>query len=264
MPHGIASQPGASAQVLSGHPLAQGLVFAAPLHEGGGLAADRISNLVPTYHDNLNTWGVSAIGLAPLFTSSFTDLNYGSAPPPVANLSYASISCWVALTSTARSDLIALEVNYGGPHKIFLDYNNNSASNFAVQMCTDGSTGFVAGGGGAATVGLPYHLVGTYDGANLKFYVNGVLVQNTAHTGTLTAQTGNFYVGTSSMVYTTGSINNILIWDRALSRDDVTQLYMNPWLLYRTPSWLFQFGIPFAPVWKGYNVNQAVKRAASW
>ena len=41
--------------------------------------------------------------------------------------------------------------------------------------------------GGAAPVGQWVHMVGTYDGAMVRFYVNGVQPFSTAHTGTLPA-----------------------------------------------------------------------------
>ena len=68
-----------------------------------------------------------------------------------------------------------------------------------------------------------YNVVGTYDGSNMRIYVNGVLKNTRAQTGTLgtnstTAKIGT-YEGTNYNL--TGRIANVSIYNRALSAQEI-------------------------------------------
>lgn len=68
-----------------------------------------------------------------------------------------------------------------------------------------------------------YNVVGTYDGSNMRIYVNGVLKNTRAQTGTLgtnsiTAKIGT-YQGTNYNL--TGRIANVCIYNRALSASEI-------------------------------------------
>jgi hypothetical protein len=74
-----------------------------------------------------------------------------------------------------------------------------------------------------------YHVVGTYDGSNIKIYVNGQLEGTQAYTATpgTTDQPlviGKWY-GNYSGYYLDGSIDQVRIYDTALTSDQVTELY---------------------------------------
>jgi hypothetical protein len=67
------------------------------------------------------------------------------------------------------------------------------------------------------------NLCGTYDGSNMRIYVNGVLKNTRAHTRTLgtnsiTAKIGT-YEGTNYNL--TGRIANVSIYNRALSAQEI-------------------------------------------
>jgi parallel beta-helix repeat protein len=76
------------------------------------------------------------------------------------------------------------------------------------------------------------HVAGTYDGTNLKVYVNGSL-ENTTYVGDAVASnTGDVTIGwkgtfTSSAYYFDGHIDEAIILDRALSADQIAALYNN-------------------------------------
>jgi hypothetical protein len=72
-----------------------------------------------------------------------------------------------------------------------------------------------------------YHVVGTWDGATVKIYVNGVL-DNTpaAKTGTLGVDTRPIYLGgRSGTDLTDGMLRDLRIYQRALSETEVAELY---------------------------------------
>lgn len=74
-----------------------------------------------------------------------------------------------------------------------------------------------------------YHVVGTYDGSNIKIYVDGQLEGTQAYTATPAATDqplviGRWY-GNYSGYYHDGQIDQVRIFNKALSSSEVTQLY---------------------------------------
>ena len=72
-----------------------------------------------------------------------------------------------------------------------------------------------------------YNVVGTYDGSNMRIYVNGVLKNTLAQSGTLatnavTAKIGTFQ-GTNYNL--TGRISNISVYNRTLAASEIQQNY---------------------------------------
>lgn len=63
-----------------------------------------------------------------------------------------------------------------------------------------------------------YHVAGTYDGTTMKMYINGVLDNSTAVTGT-SAATGTFYLGRNYEPIRTlnGSLDELRVWSRPLT-----------------------------------------------
>ncbi|MDR6488986.1 hypothetical protein J2799_003521 [Chryseobacterium vietnamense] len=73
-----------------------------------------------------------------------------------------------------------------------------------------------------------YHVAATYDGANMKIYINGVLDATKAQTGNVNS-TGAFNVG---YLYNTsrnfnGKIDEVRVWKRALSQTEISQNMCN-------------------------------------
>lgn len=73
-----------------------------------------------------------------------------------------------------------------------------------------------------------YHVAATYDGANMKLYINGVLDATRAQTGNV-ASSGAFNVG---YLYNTsrnfnGKVDEVRVWKRALSQTEISQNMCN-------------------------------------
>ncbi|MBT7580948.1 MAG: tandem-95 repeat protein [Candidatus Marinimicrobia bacterium] len=84
----------------------------------------------------------------------------------------------------------------------------------------------------AATLNAWAHLVMTYDGSNIKLYVNGTLEDTQAATGNIggsLASIQKFLVGDHNITKPgynfDGRIDGVAIWDIALTASDVTTLY---------------------------------------
>jgi hypothetical protein len=78
-----------------------------------------------------------------------------------------------------------------------------------------------------------YHMVGTYDSANLKLYVDGKLNTTLAETHTPDTGEAPLYIGSGSgaagtpAVYFPGVVDDVRIYNRAITAAEVMQLYQN-------------------------------------
>jgi hypothetical protein len=79
----------------------------------------------------------------------------------------------------------------------------------------------------ALTPGAWYHIVGTYDGTNLKLYVNGTLVRTAAGSGSHTAGSGGYVLMNrwDGDNYWSGKLSVVRVYDKGLTQSDVTNNY---------------------------------------
>jgi trimeric autotransporter adhesin len=80
------------------------------------------------------------------------------------------------------------------------------------------------------TDGVWYHIVATYDGANIRIYTNGIIdCTPVAKVSTIKNSTDHVFIGTVSdkqaITFFDGSIDGFAIWSRALSATEVSKLY---------------------------------------
>ena len=70
-----------------------------------------------------------------------------------------------------------------------------------------------------------YNVVGTYDGSNMRIYVNGVLKNTRAQTGTLATNATTAKIGTfqGTNYNLTGRVSNVSIYNRALTPQEIQQ-----------------------------------------
>lgn len=145
------------------------------------------------------------------------------------NLSYLfsesgsfSVSIWIYKTSTATGSAIMSGNTIGGP---FIWIIQGTATDMMLGTNKQGSAWFWAP--------TPYtlnnwdHYVGVYATNNMSFYKNGVLMASNTytHTGATTA-IEPLYVGRGAGgTYLGGKTDDIGIWDRALSAQEILDLY---------------------------------------
>lgn len=103
-----------------------------------------------------------------------------------------------------------------------------SNATFFVTTTTNGDTAFTSSTTlTAAMLGKWTHVCCTYDGSNLKLYVNGLL-ESTKAQATVAASTGtSFQLGrhASGSSYLDGRIDDVRIYNRALTAEEIKQLY---------------------------------------
>ncbi len=80
------------------------------------------------------------------------------------------------------------------------------------------------------------HLAATYDGATIKVYLDGVLIDSQAQTGSITQNSKDLKLGTLwGGTRWNGDLDDIALFDTALDANDIALLYSGDWLTARLP-----------------------------
>ncbi len=81
------------------------------------------------------------------------------------------------------------------------------------------------------SAGRWYHIAGTYDGTSIKLYVDGVLKSEKTTSGAIRGSSSNVFIGSRWQggpgATFNGLIDEVAIYDRALTADEINQHYIN-------------------------------------
>ncbi|MDQ3001781.1 MAG: PKD domain-containing protein [Fibrobacterota bacterium] len=115
------------------------------------------------------------------------------------------------------------------PAGISLQYFiNNNMSGFGIWS-RSGEVGLAISlpstnsAGGAVSPNVWTHFTGTYDGSNIKVYINGVLANTTAHAGPpIAGSLSNLVIGATGW---SGALDEVRFYNKPLTQAEVTALY---------------------------------------
>ena len=131
-----------------------------------------------------------------------------------------SLSCWFKATVISANSSIGHRLidKYSGSNGLILDINAYHIRFFCGSaIATSTST---------VDINTWYHVTATYDGANMKIYLNGILDQTVPYSGTLTPNTSAFTIGkdqsNTSDYY--GSMNDVRFYSRAISQQEIMDM----------------------------------------
>ena len=134
-----------------------------------------------------------------------------------------SFSVWINVTDDATSKTILDTRDADNDGVVFF---LSSAERLALYVNSSDSA---VSADAVLTAGVWQHVVGTYDGTNLKLYINGVLVETTADAGssetvtvTTAARIGNYSYTNSS--YYKGYMSNLGVWSAALTQPQIKSI----------------------------------------
>ena len=135
-----------------------------------------------------------------------------------------SVTAWIKGNSWGTSSYADVILRKG-------DANPNNyqfaVENGYVALGLDGNDGANAHGNTLLTAGTWYHVVGTWDGTNIKIYVNGTL-DNTAstHAAPIGTDTRDLYLGgrSGSTDVFDGVIDDVRFYNHALGSDEIAIL----------------------------------------
>lgn len=209
------------------HPLSQGLGGYWLFNEGAGLTAFDVSG--KKKHGTLTngpTWTAGKFGKAINFDGSNDYVSTGASTPYQGT--NISISLWARNTSTSNNSLFgaaadssASRINAHLPYSgvVYWDFGRITSGGRLSKIAptlTDGWHHWVfwASGGNSMKIYL--------DGAEWATQASG---DSAGYTGSSTFSIGSFL---PSSLYFNGRIDNVRIYNRALSESDVKQLYTDP------------------------------------
>lgn len=264
--------PPPGARVNWGHPINRGLVACWLMNEGGGQIIQDIAGVSNGAGVANPITHAGPYGQARAFNGSS---QYISIPNTNAlnSLPAISISAWiytVAFDPTDAGLIVSKTITPTGDPFVLYQLGVNSAGRitFGVSSGTAGGRVLVTSNE-ILSLGVWVHLAGTWDGATLKTYINGVQgVTTQAASLTMGSNAGPLLLGSLQFPgfpdYFNGYINNVRLFNRGLSAQEVRQLFVQPFAginvarrgAYATPS------VTFLPAW-AIGSNQIFDGAAT-
>jgi hypothetical protein len=140
-----------------------------------------------------------------------------------------TLSVWVKIPSYNTgvfSDIIRKGISFGGSDaSYFIGIINDGRISWEIVNDSNvRQTRVVSAVDAAAYNGLWTNFTGTYDGSRLTLYINGILY-STALFGLspIRVRTGNVTIGGTR--YLDGKVSNVVIYNRALSAQEILQNY---------------------------------------
>ncbi|MBI4973075.1 hypothetical protein HZC27_00480 [Candidatus Roizmanbacteria bacterium] len=108
-------------------------------------------------------------------------------------------------------------------------YNEFNPARYRFLASTTGTNAITADSTSLITAGKWDFLVVTYDGANIRLYLNNILEATTPFTGSIIDGTAPFLIGRPFGTSATfdGKIDEVSVWKRALTTGEITQLYQD-------------------------------------
>lgn len=153
---------------------------------------------------------------------------YGSFPvSTVFNTNNISESAWVKFTTTNSAQYV---INLGSVSswQSKLSFHINNGLFYAIINGVEQNSGI------SISINVWHHLAVTYDGSNLKFYVDGILKKTNAVPSSAFTVGNNIVIGartnnstnTAFAYYITnnGCINDVRIYDHTLSQKEISEL----------------------------------------
>ena len=210
------------------HPLSIGCVGLWLLNEAGGLSAyDLSGNNNHGTLTNQPTWTPGRFGQALSFdgVDDYVDCGGDASLKPILQI---SVEAWIKFYSLIAGVRFLSDWHQSSTADRWLFY---SAITDEVQwyLCNAGAG--TASVGYSITAGIWYHIVGIYDGSNMKLFINGNLVGSNPISGELNSGTGTVRFGKQAEAgdCLDGLIDEVRLYNRALSAQEIQWLYQSPY-----------------------------------
>ena len=180
-------------------------------------------------------WVPGKDGVALDFDGSNDHIEIANAPS-LNPTSQITISVWVKFAAFNSYGMF-ISKNYASQYAV-MNYDTTGRIRFDLWpwFSYSGSHGmFLTDSGDAVSLDTWYLIVCTFDGANARVYIDGVLKKtSTAVSGSIATTANDLWLGqnVSNSNPFSGQISCVGISDRALSAVEVQQLYSQPWSMF--------------------------------
>jgi hypothetical protein len=180
----------------------------------GGVAVENVNVLVEKIS------GSNGTAIAFDGTSNYVSITNKAQLNP---LNKVSVQMWVKPASLNANAALLSKSN--GNNGYILSYEK--ASNSTLFSIYNGTSFITARCKDSLKVGTYTHVTGTYDGAYVRLYVNGSLIDSAASTTNISSNTANLMIGSSSLPsnFFNGTIDEIRLWNVGLSSTLVKRDY---------------------------------------
>ncbi len=167
-------------------------------------------------------------------TSQFVEIPNNPGLNPSTEI---TVDAWIFVTANTFFPNIVSKGNVGNfaeSYALFLFTGGTPNGQPAFLVNTNGTSTGRAIAVASSTVPLNTwtHVAGTYDGVNVKVYVNGVLAGTTPHTGTIFATPDPVLIGKANRTpssfpdsFFSGLIDEVEVFNRALSAAEVASIF---------------------------------------
>jgi|GEM_PF-1514250 len=146
---------------------------------------------------------------------------------PDYNFNQTTISGWIKTTQTGSGVIFAGDNNTTPMNRKF-QYRVNSGYFNCILFFVDSSTTRSLTSTAIVNDGQWHQAACTYDGSHMKVYVDGVLSNSASETRSLNSATPALSIGAYNVANSfqyAGSADELAIWSRALTANEVQQLY---------------------------------------
>jgi hypothetical protein len=161
----------------------------------------------------------------PSSTTTAIDLGSGSSLSITSNL---TVSIWwqSEAATASQPNNARLVSKYDGTNINYMMAFNGTTGQMRFLIDTTVTRYTATTSTVTTTAGTWYHFVGTWNGSTLSLYINGVLVNSVATSGTPLTNAVDATIGTSTSAYNAiGNYGETRIYARAISATEVSQLY---------------------------------------
>lgn len=229
--------PPSGARVNWGHPLSRGLVGYYLFNEKGGQKVNSSTALGVGSLINNPVWSGSQYGTSITFDGG---TQYAQLPVSINVAGDFTLSLLVKFNSVASNGQLYSEwVNPVGKN-IFIFLNGSDQRVYFYRGDVSGNQDGTPAISNALTTGVWYNLIFTQAGTLKTIYVNAVssftaTATYTGYVGSNGGQIGAWNNNGTFFNYTSAAFNNIRMYNRALSAQEVLQLYLQPFAGVNVP-----------------------------
>ncbi|MEM7036066.1 MAG: LamG-like jellyroll fold domain-containing protein [Bacteroidota bacterium] len=232
------------------------------------IVVDDVPTLAPVPDTLQNCAGQPFNFTASDFALDFDGVNdFVTVPTSVGltNANAISVEAWInadVWQANVFQGVVVSKADIGPPTNAqgwILSTGNNGAVSFEVAQ-TGTNIYEKAESGPTMTTGTWHHIVGTFDGANVKVYIDGVEADNEAYAGQIDLGTSDIFIGKHTILplrQFDGRIDEVRIWDYALKPWEI-QARMNQALGGNEPGLLGYWDMEDGP-----NMAQATDKGPS-
>jgi LruC domain-containing protein len=185
----------------------------------GNIATDETENFDGTLNGATRATGIN--GSALYFAGDGSNVRIDNSPELDLTGDEISFSVWFA-----RDDLEASGTFFFINTKVI--FRMSSTGKISLNIYNPTFTSIVTDWSDRVIDQDWHHLVGVYNGSQMHLYLDGVLLKSNATSGNLNSSSADLLLGSQSSVnFFSGQLDEAMIFDRALTVEDVAYLYAN-------------------------------------